>query len=263
MENNGTRTTVELAKVERGYSASEWLEVIAVSAGLESRTTLAVERLVMARETERQARVQRARAERLEAERLNALVQSELEAARGSHPYAVIRVLMGELTNYGVTFALKAGKVTVNRVDHVKAEGDAETPIVWFTSDGIGVRAMIDGVTLKPQHFTLAELCSILKATLPARTSVAMPSKLRDVMKTHRAKNRDVVDPTGEDASEWVDTVAVIRPKMRKAGDGESRQGKRGFDKMTHDERRAADRARLKAWREAKRAEKLAAQSAS
>lgn len=259
----------ELSDIVTGYNVDEWISVmlaadphsVGMSEGVAAERVFISKQAVKREKQAAQAAERRAQAETLEQ------VAKRLQTAKSGATFKLMSHLVSVLRTRGVVMTLKGKTVTVQSLVWEKGSGDVLNPVATFTLSKGTVSIRFDGekqaVKLTPQD---AEF--VLSVVLPERSRDLMPRKFRDTMRTHRAKNRAIVDRTGEQAVKTegthledadLITYPLLATVLTTAG-RVSRQGQRVG--MTASERREADRLRLKAWREAKRAEKQAEQAA-
>jgi hypothetical protein len=268
-------SAAQLEDILNGYSSDEWIDVmlsldshsVGLSRGVAAERLYIERRKAQADRMSRKAQAQAKRAAELEAQ------AQALQAQRRTKTYAAMNALMvnSELTSRGVVMTLTGRKVTVESVQWSKAERRATTEVIatFTVANGLYKVSQSGG---KRYSLNLEQAITFFLTELPERPEDKMPRKYRDIMRTHRHKNMTPSDITGNRAvrkieAETNDIVSaadtelypeyaqIEGPRLRTTGK-RSNQGQRG---MTADERRAADRERLKLWRERKRQEKAQA----
>jgi hypothetical protein len=265
-------SAARLEQIVNGYSESEFIDIMLATDThtVDMSRGVAVERVFIAKQVAKRERVAK-QAEILATRKANnELATALFTSARQTNVYRAMSELLATLTTRGVVMTLARRTVTVSAVQWVKGSGLTTEAIATFTyADG---RYSFKLTGSKSEKYSLEGATVMLAELLPARENV-MPRKFRDMLKpANRHKAMGPVDVTGNramrnvsgdalsaaDLEKYPALAMVQGPKVRTTGKL-SMQGVA----MTASERRESDRARLKLWRERKRAEKLAAEQAS
>ena len=243
-------------EVRHGYGVSEWLDVMAEQRALRdgvTRTLASARVLEDRRRTKAQAKADKA-AQLAERRARIASGQATIQDLKTTRLYRLMERLTTATRTRGAVFTLAdAESLTVSRVIWVKGQGKTVQAVgritasgtrwTWRTEDG---RKTVSATQLE----------TLLNTELPERTDTLMPRKYRDVLRTHRAKNRSVVDHVGERAvkgnGHLEDADLITYPKLAQVvttAGRPSRQGQRGGSALTDAERRESDRLRQAAYR--------------
>lgn len=266
----------ELDNIVTGYSHEEWTDVMLSldSHNVDMSRGVAAERLFIARHAAKKARVSASQQAREERREELAGQAEKLEKARTGATYRAMSALLPALKSRRVVLTLAGKTVTVDSVSWEKGEGWISSTVATFTVvKGLYVCKRTGSKSVERLDFDNA--VQFIKDNSEKRGADIMPRGFRAVMRTHRAKNATPGDVTGNRATRAV-ALEVSGGDELSAADLEKypalamvagpRLTKTGFENMqgvalTAGERRERDRARLKAWREAKRAEKQAKQA--
>ena len=260
----------ELDQITNGYSHDQWVDVML---SLDTHTVdmsdgIAAERLFIARHEAKQARLEASKQARAERRAELETSAATLNKSRNGATYRAMDALLPELKTRRVVLTLTGKTVTVSSVQWEKGEGWVSSPVATFTVvKGLYVFRLTGSKRVERLDFVNA--VQFVQDNTEKRGTDIMPRGFRAVMRTHRAKNSTPGDVTGNratrqagleqaggdelsaaDLEKFPALAMVAGPRLTKTG-FENMQGVA----LTAGERRERDRARLKAWRAAKRLE--------